>query len=94
MDTRLITYLTPPDEIVENKLVVVHVYAPHAKCPACHERNPLSKEFWHLVFSQGYNDVPGCCPECRTLYTIRVKENLMGVARDKTQLYIFAGMQK
>lgn len=87
---RLNIYLTPPDEITESRLVTVHISAPHAKCPVCLERNLLSKEFWRTVISQGFNDVPGCCPECRTLYTIRIKEDLKGPAVKRTQLSMFA----
>jgi len=86
---RLNIYLTPPEEITESKLVVVHVSAPHVKCPMCRERNTLSKEFWQTVISQGFNDVPGCCPECRALYTIRVKESLTGPAVNRTQMKMF-----
>lgn len=71
---RLHTNITPQTEIDNSKLVTVHITAPHVVCPRCGLRNVLTKEFWHTVTELGYNDVPGCCPECRTLYTIHVIE--------------------
>lgn len=70
----LTTKVTPGDEITENKLVIIHITAPHALCPVCHERNTLSKEFWQTIIAQGLNDVPGYCPVCTSLYTIRINE--------------------
>jgi len=72
---RLLTVkVTPGDEITENKLVTVHITAPHALCPVCRERNTLTKEFWQTIITQGLNDVPGYCPVCTSNYAIRIYE--------------------
>ena len=67
--------ITPKAEIDNSKLIIVHLFASHVKCPKCRERNPLSTDFWNLITGQHFNDVPGCCPVCRILYTIHVNPN-------------------
>lgn len=86
---KLENLLTPPEEIVDSRLVVIHISAPHIKCPACGQRNTISKDFWIIVKWQGYNDVPGYCPECKSLYTIRIKEK----PKSRAQLPLFAQAQ-
>jgi hypothetical protein len=69
---RLKNRITPRGEIEAGRLVRVHVYDPKTTCSVCSEPNPLKTDLWVLITNNGLNDIPGCCPKCRSLYTIHV----------------------
>lgn len=78
---RLNNRVIPRGEIEAGKLVRVRVYAPKTKCPVCCEPNPLKADLWILINDLGINDIPGCCPKCRSLYTIHVIQSAKAVTR-------------
>jgi hypothetical protein len=77
---RLINRITPRGEIEAGRLVRVHVYDPKTKCPVCSEPNPLKTDLWILIIDHGFNDIPGYCPKCSSLYTIHVIQRAKAVS--------------
>lgn len=69
---RLENIITHQQDIYVNRLATVCLRSLHVKCPRCGMQNKLSLDFWTLVTDQHFNDIPGCCPYCRVLYTIHV----------------------
>ncbi len=66
--------VTPAEEIEESALAEIEAGDPLVACPKCGHLNDLAEDFWELVSGHGFNNIPGLCLECRSLFTMRVLE--------------------
>lgn len=66
--------VTPAEEIEASALVEVKADDPLIAFPKCGHLNDLAEDFWEPVSGHGFNNIPGLCLECRSLFTMRVLE--------------------